>query len=184
MKKELQKHLLNVAKGSIARELKIPFKMMESPKDNGLLNEKRGVFVTLKTHNRLRGCIGNIKPIYPLVEAVSKNAISAAFFDPRFVSLSKDEFTDLSIEISVLTVPKKINYCDCDELCRMLIPHKHGVVLKKGSCQSTYLPQVWEQIPDVEMFLGTLCQKAGLDMHVWRNSDIGVMTYEVEKFRD
>lgn len=176
--------MLNLARGSIARKLELPFEVSKTPNEDKILKDKRGVFVTLENNGNLRGCIGNIIPIYPLVEAVLKNAISAAFYDPRFAPVNKDELKDLGIEISVLTVPKKLDYCDGDELCRMLIPHKHGVVLKKGDCQSTYLPQVWEQIPDIEMFMGTLCQKAGLPHSEWRNGDTDIMTYEVERFRE
>lgn len=181
MKKEIQDYLLIVARNAIAEELGKEIRDIERP-DDLILDEKRGVFVTLELGGQLQGCIGNITPVYPLEEAVQKNAVSAAFGDPRFAPLSEDEFDSVEIEISVLTVPEKLEYKDADDLLSKLKVGKDGVVLKKGSYESTYLPQVWEGISDKETFLSSLCMKAGMPPDEWKKGEIEVSTYRVEKF--
>jgi hypothetical protein len=184
MEKIIQKYLLTIARNAIAEELGIKTREMEKPSNAEVLDEARGVFVTLEQNGQLRGCIGNIMPVYPLEEAVRKNASNAAFGDPRFTPVEKDEFDSIEIEISVLTVPEKLEYKDADDLLAKLQVGKDGVVLKKGYNEATYLPQVWEQVPDKEQFLGSLCMKAGLMMDEWKKGDLEVKTYRVEIFKE
>ncbi len=181
MKKEIQDYLHVVARNAIAEELGKDVEDVERP-DDSVFGEKRGVFVTLDMDGKLRGCIGNIMPLYPLEEAIKRNAVNAAFDDPRFNSVSGGEFEDLSIEISVLTVPEKLEYKDADDLLGKLEVGKDGVVLRKGYYESTYLPQVWDEIKDKETFLSSLCMKAGMPPDEWRKGEIEVSTYKVEKF--
>lgn len=183
MKKDVQKYLLNLARYTIARELEIDFEEPISPIEK-ILKEKRGVFVTLEIDGGLRGCIGNILPVYPLEEAVERNAVNAAFGDPRFTPLTRAEFVSVEIEISVLSVPEKLEYKSADDLLVKLKPLKDGVVIKKGGYEATYLPQVWEELRDKEMFLGSLCAKAGLAMDEWRKGDLEVSIYNVELFKE
>ncbi len=147
-----------------------------------VLKEKRGCFVTLHKKGMLRGCIGTIEPVQPLIECVAENAINAAFKDPRFPPLDKSEFSQVDIEISVLTVPEKLEYKDGNDLVSKLKPGIHGVILSKGWHRSTFLPQVWDQLPVAEIFLSHLCQKGGMPGDCWKDGSVTVQVYEAEYF--
>ena len=110
----------------------------------------------------LRGCIGTVVPVAPLYLSVIKNTYSAAFEDPRFPPLSEQELPEIRIEISVLTPQQRLEYQDFDTLRRFLNKHRPGVTIKYGPYGATFLPTVWEQLPNVEEFLAHLCLKAGL----------------------
>lgn len=183
--REQQKFLLNLARESISYYL--DHKRSPDLDGSGLetaLKEKRGVFVTLTIDGRLRGCIGHLLPVNPLFIDVIENAVNAAFDDPRFDPLSKSELDLVKIEISVLSRPRKLEYLNSEELLNKLIPLKHGVILKQGFYQATYLPQVWEDLSDKELFLGSLCQKAGLNTDEWVNGHPEIQVYTVEKFEE
>lgn len=183
MTKEQKEKLLKLAKYTIASKLEVEeTEIKETEFTDPIFQEKRGVFVTLHIQGQLRGCIGNIDPIYPLYEAVQRNAHEAAFGDPRFAPLTYDEYQNLDIEISVLTVPKKLEFSSADDLLIKLSPGKHGIVLECGMYKSTFLPQVWDDLPDKEQFLSHLCVKAGVEPNTWRKGECDVYTYEVEKF--
>lgn len=182
MENSIRKYLLQLARKMIAKKLGIDYECMDVPGDAPVLSEKRGVFVTLEIESALRGCIGNIVPIYSLENGVRRNAINAAFEDPRFYPLTKEEFGSVKIEISVLTVPKKLEYKNADDLLEKLHPLQDGVILKKGDYEATYLPQVWIGVPDKEKFLGMLCSKAGMKSDEWKRGDVEVMTYQAEVF--
>jgi AmmeMemoRadiSam system protein A len=149
-----------------------------------VLKEKRGCFVTLNLFNNLRGCIGYILPIMPLYQAVIDNAYNAAYSDPRFPPVSDDEIKSLHMEISVLTVPQKLSYNSAEDLLNKLVPLQDGVILKKGFRSSTFLPQVWEQLPDKKEFLGHLCMKAGLKPDEWTKLTLDIETYKAEVFEE
>ncbi len=148
------------------------------------LLDKKGVFVTLNKRGNLRGCIGHIIGQMPLWEGVRENAINAAFSDPRFPPLSPEELDEIDIEISVLTEPRPLKYTSVDDLLQKLIPGKHGVIIKKGPYQATFLPQVWEQLPNKEEFLSHLCMKASLPPYEWKKGTLDVFTYEVQSFAE
>ena len=148
------------------------------------LREKRGVFVTLTGNGNLRGCIGHLVPIQPLYLDVIDNAVNSAFDDPRFNPLDADELENIKIEISVLSLPEPLEYKDAADLLNKLVPLKHGVILKKGFYQATYLPQVWEDLSDKELFLSSLCQKAGLYPDEWKTAHPDIQVYTVEKFEE
>ncbi len=145
------------------------------------LKSKKGTFVTLTKDDELRGCIGHIEPVQPVYIDVVDNACSAAFKDPRFPIVAKSELDSLKIEVSLLTVPKRLSYKNMDELLRAITPEKHGVIISKGAYSSTFLPQVWEQLPKKEDFLSHLCVKAGLHRDEWRLGMLEVSLYKVEK---
>jgi AmmeMemoRadiSam system protein A len=145
------------------------------------MKEKRGVFVTLTKNGELRGCIGFIQPLKSIYDSVKENALNAAFHDPRFKPLQKEELKDLKIEISILTLPVKIGFKEPKELLQKLTPH-HGVILEKSGHQATFLPQVWEQITDPIEFLQQLSWKAGLTTEAWKSANISI--YTVEKFEE
>lgn len=139
--------------------------------------EKRGVFVTLHKNGELRGCIGYIYPIKSVYESVKENTLNAAFHDPRFSPLKKEELKDIKIEISILSPPELLKYSSAKDLLKKLTK-KEGVVLEKDGRKSTFLPQVWEEIPDKEEFLAHLSLKAGLAPDAWKEAKI--YTYFVE----
>jgi AmmeMemoRadiSam system protein A len=142
----------------------------------------RGTFVTLKLNSQLRGCIGNIEPVKSICGGVCDNAVNAAFYDHRFAPLSDEEFKKIDISISVLSKAKKLSYSDENDLIAKLRPYKDGVILRQGSAGATFLPQVWEQLPDVEQFLTHLCRKAGLSENCWRDGDVEILVYQVQSF--
>lgn len=184
MEKKIKDYLLELAKATIAEALDVAGQAFpKKPVGAGILNEKRGVFVTLEISGQLRGCIGNISPVYPLEEAVRRNAFNAAFEDLRFTPLAVGEFSGVDIEISVLTVPKKLKYGSADDLLKKLQPLKDGVILKKGYYEATYLPQVWEDLRNKEAFLSSLCVKAGMKSDEWRSLGVEVFTYRAEVFQ-
>lgn len=143
---------------------------------------KQGAFVTLKIDGGLRGCIGHILPIEPLFKSVIDNAVNAAFHDPRFPPLSKDELKQVNIEVSVLSVPKSLPFKSPDDLLKKLRPKIDGVILKKGHAASTFLPQVWEDLPDKTDFLEHLSRKACLPKDAWKESEFQV--YQAEHFSE
>jgi AmmeMemoRadiSam system protein A len=126
------------------------------------LKEKRASFVTLRKHGALRGCIGSIIPYRPLFEDIIENARAAAFADPRFPPLTKEEYPEIEVEISLLTIPQLLEYSDIEDLRKKIVPHKHGVILQLNNHQATFLPSVWEELPDFDTFFAHLCLKAGL----------------------
>jgi len=180
-----RKYLLELARLTV-RAVAATGRLPETP-SAGLapeLTAPRGCFVTLTKHGALRGCIGNLTPEQPLVQAVIENARSAAVRDPRFDPVTAAEVDQLEIEISVLSVPKRLPFASADDLLRKLRPGIDGVVLQIGRHGATYLPQVWEQVPDKVEFLDTLSEKAGLPAAAWRGSDVTVFTYQVEAFKE
>ncbi len=184
LSKREQRYLLKLARSVIEGRLR-DGRPEASPADvSEALTEKRGCFVTLHSGKALRGCIGTIEPIQPLVEAVVENAVNAAFRDPRFSPMTEKEWSAVTLEISVLTVPETVSFSDGDELKSILKPGVHGVILEKGWRKSTFLPQVWEQLPDTERFLDHLCRKAGLSGDCWRDPALTVKTYEAFYFSE
>ena len=144
------------------------------------LKEPRACFVTLRNKGELRGCIGNVVASKPLFEAVTNNAIGAARRDSRFPPVTVDELDDIHIELSILSEPKPLNYSSREALFEMLRPGRDGVLLTVGNRTATFLPQVWENLPDKEEFLARLCAKAGLEPAAWRLGDLLISTYEVQ----
>lgn len=128
-------------------------------------NNEMATFVTLNLNGSLRGCIGSLLPRRSLLEDLISNANAAAFSDPRFPPLNKGEFENIEIEISILTTPVVLDYANTVDLKRKINKEEDGVILKLGSNQATFLPQVWDQLPSFEEFFSHLCQKAGLGMN-------------------
>ncbi len=148
------------------------------------LLETKGCFVTLTENGDLRGCIGHIVPQEALYRAVVDNARNAATRDPRFQPLRPDELSKIKIEIRVLTEPQPLSFTSPADLLDKLEPGEDGVVLRIGRSGATYLPQVWEQLPDKVEFLNHLAQKAGCAPDDWRGSDVSVSIYHVEAFEE
>lgn len=190
-KKVLEKEgakLLSLARETIFSQLESR-PASNSPDENvaeaSVLNERQGTFVTLhKKSGELRGCIGNIQPYKSVLESVRDNAGHAAFHDTRFAPLGREELDDIVIEVSILTKPEPLDYADAQSLLAKLRPGIDGVIIKKGSCQATFLPQVWEQLAEKEAFLTQLCIKAGLAPDAWQTGDLEIQTYEVQVFSE
>ena len=144
----------------------------------------KGCFVTLTERGELRGCIGYIMAQGPLYRAVIENARNAALNDPRFPAVSPSEVDQLEIEISVLTTPKPLLFASPEDLLQKLKPHQDGVVLQIGGRGATYLPQVWDQLPDKVDFLNNLAEKAGCAPDAWRQPGVMVLIYHVEAFKE
>ncbi|MDA8165060.1 MAG: AmmeMemoRadiSam system protein A [Desulfobacteraceae bacterium] len=149
-----------------------------------LLRENRGTFVCLKSGGELRGCIGSLVGDAPLAEGVRRNAVNAAFQDHRFLPLGAGELGRVRIEVSVLTPPQPLAFADGADLIAKLRPHVDGVIIRKGLAGATFLPQVWEQLPQADSFLAHLCRKAGLPPDTWRYPGLEVMTYQVQAFSE
>ncbi len=185
-----KKLLLELARGSIEDVLSKTENTSNLKKTAAELSddikERSGVFVTLTIDGKLRGCIGSIEPVQTIYGGVMANAKSAAFTDPRFPPVQKSELDNLSIEISVLTKPKKLNFRNERELVSYLEKNKPGVVISVGNLGATFLPQVWEDIPEPEKFLSHLCQKAGVSPRFWKDrpEETEVKVYTVEKFSE
>jgi AmmeMemoRadiSam system protein A len=142
-------------------------------------------FVTLHTLNgALRGCIGSLAARRPLTEDVRANALAAAFEDPRFPPVTADELPGIVIEVSVLTPPRRLTTTSPAELIDRLHPGIDGVIIEKGWHRATFLPQVWEQLPKAEDFLTHLCYKAGLSGRAWKEGDLNISIYGVQKFEE
>lgn len=178
-------YLLSVARKTIEQRISGHSEQPNSDADlPSKFLEQRGTFVTLTTGGNLRGCIGHIIPQESLIEGIRVNAINAAFRDPRFPPLTKDEWEKVRVEISILTEPKPLAYTDARDLLQKLRPEIDGVIIRKGYHQSTFLPQVWEQLPKKEEFLSHLCIKAGLGSDAWKLGDLDVSTYQVQAFEE
>lgn len=141
-------------------------------------------FVTLTVRGQLRGCIGTLEAYQPLAKDVRQRAAQAATQDYRFPKVRPSEVDKIHIEISRLTKPEPLAYSDPAELPGLLHPHMDGVVLSDGMRQATFLPQVWEQLPDPAEFLSHLCQKMGAQSDLWRRRMLQVEIYQVEEFEE
>lgn len=141
-------------------------------------------FVTLTGNGELRGCIGGLQAQYPLAEDVRQHAIAAALKDFRFEPIQTEEVDHIEIEISVLNTPELLTPASPDELLKQLRPGIDGVILVSGPNRATFLPQVWEKLPDPVHFLDTLCNKAGVAPHSWRRGEVEIFTYQVESFHE
>ena len=139
-------------------------------------SEKQACFVTLTQEGELRGCIGSLEARQALYLDVIENTVNAGFHDHRFEVLEEDELDEVKIEISVLTKPEKLGV---GEKVFDKIDNKMGILLKCAGSSSTFLPQVWEQIPNKTVFLEELSVKAGLDKDAWKEGEIWF--YRVEK---
>ena len=179
------RYLITVARKTIENRLFNRKDQSQSDADvSPKYSERRGTFVTLTIDGNLRGCIGHIIPQESLIKGVRVNAINAAFRDPRFRPLSNKEWERIKIEVSILTDPKPLDYSDADDLLNKLRPGIDGVIIKKGFSQATFLPQVWEQLPDKKEFLTHLCTKARLDGSEWKRGELEVSTYQAQAFEE
>jgi AmmeMemoRadiSam system protein A len=180
--------LVRLARETIAARLGLSEagskKIPASDLTDTVFQEKRGTFVTLKIKKQLRGCIGCLTPSETILEGIQRNAINAAFNDPRFPALAGPELEQAEIEISILTNPQKLDYADGNDLLNKLRRNIDGVIIGQGMARATFLPQVWEQLPRTEDFLAHLCRKAGLSPDEWQRGELEVSIYQVQYFHE
>lgn len=141
-------------------------------------------FVTLTRSGELRGCIGTLEAQEPLARDVQEHAVAAARNDYRFPPVSLAELPEIEIEISTLTPSCDLEYQTAQELVSRLRPGIDGVTLIDGWRRATFLPQVWQKLPDTELFLSYLCEKMGAAPDLWRAKKLRVQTYQVEEFHE
>lgn len=167
------------ARAAIARELGV--EGPPGPAADGDLAAPGAAFVTLTIGGRLRGCIGSLTPRRPLGEDIAANALAAAFSDPRFPPVSPAEYGALDVEVSVLSPATRLPVASRAEAIARLRPGIDGVILTSGLHRATFLPQVWEQLPDPDAFLSHLLAKAGLAPHSWpEGTTLDVYTVSAE----
>jgi AmmeMemoRadiSam system protein B/AmmeMemoRadiSam system protein A len=173
--------LLAIARNSIEAALGVA--APERLPDASWLKAARASFVTLTQSGALRGCIGSLEAHRPLGEDVSHNARAAAFSDPRFAPLTLDELARTRIEVSLLSTPKPLAFADHADLIAQLRPGEDGLILEYGDARGTFLPQVWESLPDPELFIAELKRKAGLSPGV-STSKCRIQRYRVLKWKE
>jgi len=174
--------LQNIARGAIESGLTSGCKpALDASRYPSPLRETRACFVTLHKNGDLRGCIGALEAARPLVEDVAANAFNAAFRDPRFPPVQTWELPELDIHISVLTPALPMRFTSEEDLLRQLRPGVDGLVLKEGARRATFLPSVWETLPDGRDFLCHLKAKAGLPKDYW-SPTLEVSCYTTESF--
>lgn len=145
------------------------------------LQQDGACFVTLKRHGELRGCIGTLSPHRSLLEDVASNAWAAAFRDPRFMPLTAEELDGLSLHISIIGEGEALVCRDEADLLAQLRPGIDGLILEEGPCRATFLPLVWEQLPEPRQFLQQLRRKAGLPADHWSPQQC-FSRYQCEEF--
>ena len=152
--------LISIASGSIANALGLGPK----PEVDGAawLDQAGATFVTLLRAGALRGCVGSLEATRPIGADVADNALGAAFRDPRFAALERDEWPLCSVEVSLLSVPKPIQFADEDHLLALIRAGEDGLILEADGRHATFLPQVWESIAEPRQFLDELMRKAGV----------------------
>jgi len=180
-----KRELLRLAREAIdAAVREKPFPPVDTARLAPALLRQGTCFVTLTESGELRGCIGGLHALDPLYEDARQHAMQAATRDYRFPPVTPDEAPKLDIEISVLTEPQPLNYDAPEDLLRLLRPEVDGVIISQGYRRATFLPQVWERVPDPEIFLSMLCEKMGAPPDSWRRTKLEVQTYQVESFTE
>ena len=172
--------LLKLARSEIATKLGHD---VSSPAQAGWLAEPGASFVTLTRQGELRGCIGTLEAHRPLGLDVRENAVAAAFRDPRFMPLTRVEFDEIRVEVSVLSPSEILVVASEEHALAILRPNVDGVVFEYRHYRSTFLPQVWEQLPEPAEFMAHLKRKAGLPMDFWAE-EVRLSRYTVSKWKE
>jgi AmmeMemoRadiSam system protein A len=178
--------LPRIARGAIARTLTTPDPANAREvidEDMPLFKERGACFVTLTQKGVLRGCIGTLQACRSLLVDVQYNAISAAIHDSRFLPVTLEEFPEITVEVCVLSTPQPLSFGSQSEVLALLRPGLDGVVFEYESHRATFLPQVWENLPQPKQFLAMLKQKAGLPANFWAEG-IRISRYHVTKWHE
>lgn len=177
---ELGNALLIRARNAIAKE----FGEAEQPEPaQAALTQPGASFVTLTQQGQLRGCIGSLEAWRLLDQDVRANAKAAAFRDPRFNPLTRAEFDHTRVEVSLLTPAVPFTFTDEADAIRQMRPGIDGMILECHGRRGTFLPQVWESLPDPQQFFTHLKQKAGFAPDFW-SPDVKLYRYEVQKWKE
>lgn len=181
--KEQRQAVIRVARQAVETELGLGRGSASEEKTPGDLASLApgGIFVTWYKKGELRGCIGTLRAETPFSETLSRVAVESAFDDPRFLPLQADEYPDATVEVSLLSPLAPVKSAD------QIVPGQHGVWIRKGPRSGLLLPQVWEDMPDKEVFLNALCtQKAGLEERSWLDpeTELKVFTAEIISEKD
>ncbi len=160
-----------------------PLPPVETDSPSPALRAAGSAFVTLTQRGALRGCIGGLEARQPLASDVWEHAYAAAREDPRFGPVRPEDLDSLHIEVSSLSPPSPLNVPP-DQLTTALRPGIDGVILRRGPLRATFLPQVWQKVPDPVEFLDMLCDKAGLPRSAWLRGEVEVLAYQVESFEE
>lgn len=179
-----QQELLRIARESIEYGLQhrhvLPVDVNACDKQ---LQQQGASFVTLNKKSALRGCIGTLQPYQALASDVAEHARAAAFSDPRFAPVAEDELADIVISISVLGQAEVIDFTDEEGLIAQLRPQEDGLILQQGANRGTFLPSVWESLPQPREFLQQLKRKAGLAADYW-SDDLEISRYSTQSFSE
>lgn len=171
--------LLDIARKNILHYLETRH-MLPVKENPPIFAEKKGIFITLKKHETLRGCVGFTDPVYPLINALLEASVSAAVRDPRFPPVTKKEMDKISLEITVLSPPEKI-----EPFPENITIGEDGLVVEKGMFKGVLLPQVpveWEW--EAEEFLCQACMKAGLSPDCWLDEETTIYTFQGQIFSE
>jgi AmmeMemoRadiSam system protein A len=180
MSDDLGKTLLSLARSAIAEQLgDAPLPETAASQ----LGRPGACFVTLTKEGKLRGCIGSLQAWRPLREDVRANACAAAFRDPRFPPVAREELAGLHVEVSLLSEPQAMSFAGEDDALGQLRPGIDGVVFEYGNQRSTFLPQVWADLPDPRQFLAQLKIKAGLPPDFW-SAEVRLSRYQAKKWKE
>ncbi|MDD5248555.1 MAG: AmmeMemoRadiSam system protein A [Rhodocyclaceae bacterium] len=177
---ELGNALLIRARNAIAAEFGMP---PQPEPAHPRLAKPGATFVTLTRDGDLRGCIGSLEAWRPLASDLLANACAAAFRDPRFPPLAREELPATRVEVSLLTAPEALLVSDEADALRRLRPGVDGVIFEWRGQHATFLPQVWDSLPEPKEFLAHLKQKAGLAPDFWA-PDVRLYRYEVRKWKE
>jgi len=181
---QLRAILLDTARRSIRHGLAHGTPLAVDPADfDSPLAEPGASFVTLHQQDVLRGCIGTLEACRPLISDVAENAFAAAFRDPRFAPVKQADSRDISLDISVLGKPEPLEFDSEQELLEQIRPGVDGLILQDGLNRGTFLPTVWESLPERKEFLRHLKTKAGLPADHWSDT-VKVWRYTTECFGD
>ena len=156
--------LLHLARAAIAQEL--GFTSYDLPR-NAWLEAPGATFVTLTLHGRMHGCIGSLEATRPLIDDVRQNAVAAAFQDPRFAPLTKEEFAEAVIDVALLSTPEPVHFSREQDALAQLTPGVDGVILEYGDQRTTLLPHAWADLPHAQEVFAQLKKQAGLAEDFW-----------------
>ncbi|NJD36595.1 MAG: AmmeMemoRadiSam system protein B [Betaproteobacteria bacterium] len=182
-KPELGATLLAIARSAIARQFGLPQNTPPAGATDERLDQPGATFVTLTQDGQLRGCIGSLEAVRPLRLDVEQNALAAAFRDPRRAEFIFVQRREARVEVSLLSAPQPMQFKDEADALAQLRPGKDGVIFECGHHRSTFLPQVWEQLPQPRQFMAHLKRKAGLAENFW-SPEVKLFRYTVDKWKE